>query len=80
MKDLNEIQKILEEPKGWLKLSPSDIMQLNDYCKQLVIENQQLILSSVSQQRELLKIKIGVAAQPTNTYRYENRRHTINLY
>lgn len=35
MKDLNEIQKILEEPKGWLKISPDDIMHLNDCCKNL---------------------------------------------
>ena len=44
---IQETIKTIDEPKGWLKITPSDIRNLNDYCKKLESENQQLILSGV---------------------------------
>lgn len=46
--DLNKIMELLSKPKGWLKITPDDIIHLNDYCKQLVIENNQLRKDAVS--------------------------------
>jgi len=51
---VQETIKIIDEPKGWLKITPSDIRNLNDYCKKLESENQQLILSGVVGQSEHL--------------------------
>tara|TARA_R110000787_G_scaffold229259_4_gene336822 strand:+ start:1350 stop:1595 length:246 start_codon:yes stop_codon:yes gene_type:complete len=51
---IQETIKTIDEPKGWLKITPSDIRNLNDYCKKLESENKQLILSGVVNQRELL--------------------------
>jgi hypothetical protein len=45
---IKETIKTIDEPKGWLKITPSDIRNLNDYCKKLESENQQLVLSGVS--------------------------------
>ena len=44
---IQETIKMIDEPKGWLKITPSDIRNLNDYCKKLESENKQLILSGV---------------------------------
>lgn len=72
MKDINEIQKILEEPKGWLKISPADIIHLNDYCKQLVIENQQLILSGVSNSYSKEDLRVAFEQARCNKHSFED--------
>ena len=45
---IQETIKTIDKPKGWLKITPSDIRNLNDYCKKLESENQQLISSGAS--------------------------------
>lgn len=49
-----QIIEIIDEPKEWLKLTPSQIRDLSDYCKKLKAENEQLRICVVSQRRELL--------------------------
>ena len=51
---IQETIKTIDELKGWLKITPSDIRNLNDYCKKLEIENKQLILNNVD---DKLKVK-----------------------
>lgn len=73
---IQETIKTIDEPKGWLKITPSDIRCLNDYCKKLESENQQLILSGVSHRRELL---IG-ALEEYNKVKYEWNKLTYEDY
>ena len=49
-----QIIEIIDEPKGWLKLTPSNIRDLSDYCKNLKSENEQLILGAVVGRSEQL--------------------------
>ena len=61
---IQETIKTIDEPKGWLKITPSDIRNLNDYCKKLESENKQLILSGVVQQSELYSCECKVCGKP----------------
>ena len=47
---IQETIKTIDEPSVWLEISPSDIRNLNDYCKKIEKENKQLILLQSSLQ------------------------------
>lgn len=46
--DIQKIIETIDEPKGWLKLKTSDIRKLNEYCKSIIKENEELHSSNVN--------------------------------
>jgi uncharacterized ferredoxin-like protein len=67
---IQETIKTIDEPKGWLKITPSDIINLNDYCKKLEIENQK--------QLEEILPKLEEISEGKGSYDTDHFKHAQN--